>query len=72
MSPRVRRHARSFECLCSFVGLVMSLLRMIKLFGWEGKISERLREKREDELVWIKQGRIWSLVNMNLKLVFLI
>ncbi|KAH7102271.1 ATP-binding cassette transporter [Auriculariales sp. MPI-PUGE-AT-0066] len=45
---------------------MMGLLRMIKLFGWESKINERLREKREDELVWIKKGRLLNLLNMNL------
>ena len=34
---------------------------MIKLFGWERKISERIREKRNEELGWLwklKVGRI--------------
>ena len=34
---------------------------MIKLFGWERRISERIREKRNDELGWLwklKVGRI--------------
>ncbi|EJD51853.1 ATP-binding cassette transporter [Auricularia subglabra TFB-10046 SS5] len=44
----------------------MGLLRMIKLFAWEKKIEERLQEKREDELVWIRKARIMSLLNMNL------
>jgi len=47
----------------------MGLLRMIKLFGWETKINERLRDKREEELVWIKKGRLLNLLNMNLKCV---
>lgn len=48
---------------------VMGLLRMIKLFAWEGRISERLREKREDELDWIRKWRLLNLINMNLKYV---
>ncbi|KZV91547.1 P-loop containing nucleoside triphosphate hydrolase protein [Exidia glandulosa HHB12029] len=44
----------------------MGLLRMIKLFAWENKINDRLRAKREDELVWIRKGRIMNLLNMNL------
>ncbi|KZV98610.1 P-loop containing nucleoside triphosphate hydrolase protein [Exidia glandulosa HHB12029] len=50
-----------------YVTETMGVLRMIKLFAWESKINERLREKREDELVWIRKGRIMNLVNMNLK-----
>lgn len=49
--------------------LAMGLLRMIKLFAWESKINDRLRAKREDELVWIRKGRIMNLLNMNLKFV---
>lgn len=45
----------------------MGLLRMIKMFAWEGKIAERLREKREEELEWIRKGRILNILNMNLK-----
>ena len=50
-------------------GTVMGTLRMIKMFAWESKINERLREKREEELVWIRKGRIMNLLNMNLKCV---
>ena len=50
--------------------LVMNILRMIKLFGWESKISERLSGKREDELHWIKKIRIWTVINNNLTSVF--
>ena len=39
------------------------------MFAWESKINERLREKREEELVWIRKGRIMNLLNMNLKCV---
>ena len=34
---------------------------MIKLFGWERKVSERIQGKRNDELGWLwklKVGRI--------------
>ncbi|KAH7099122.1 ATP-binding cassette transporter [Auriculariales sp. MPI-PUGE-AT-0066] len=45
---------------------MMGLLRMIKLFGWEIKINEQLRERREEELVWIKKGQLLKLLNLNL------
>jgi len=28
----------------------VNVIRMVKMFGWEGKMTGRLREKREDEL----------------------
>jgi ABC-type multidrug transport system fused ATPase/permease subunit len=28
----------------------MNIIRMVKLFGWENRMSERLKEKREEEL----------------------
>jgi len=31
----------------------VSVLRMIKLFGWEEKMTKRLEEKREEELTWL-------------------
>ncbi|KAH7100034.1 ATP-binding cassette transporter [Auriculariales sp. MPI-PUGE-AT-0066] len=46
---------------------VTGLLRMIKLFAWESLVSERLRDKREDEIVWIRKGRLLNVLNMNLK-----
>ncbi|KAF8816575.1 hypothetical protein BYT27DRAFT_7127650, partial [Phlegmacium glaucopus] len=39
----------------------VNVIRMIKLFGWERSMSERIREKRNDELGWLwklKVGRI--------------
>jgi len=36
---------------------------MIKLFGWEPKVAERLAEKREYELQCIKTRQILNLIN---------
>jgi hypothetical protein len=47
----------------------MNILRMVKLFGWEPKIAERLAERREHELQYIKLRQILNLVNMNVKCV---
>ncbi|CAE6385646.1 unnamed protein product [Rhizoctonia solani] len=43
---------------------VMSVIRMIKLFGWEHKIKAQVDEKRETELYWYKKKRILVLVNL--------
>jgi hypothetical protein len=45
----------------NFIFTAVNVLRMIKLFGWERRVSERIQEKRNDELGWLwklKVGRI--------------
>ncbi|KDQ10123.1 hypothetical protein BOTBODRAFT_36553 [Botryobasidium botryosum FD-172 SS1] len=42
---------------------IIGVLRMIKLFGWENKAYERISEKREDELVWIRKKDVTMLLN---------
>ncbi|WVR03866.1 hypothetical protein IAU60_000864 [Kwoniella sp. DSM 27419] len=37
-------------------------LRMIKMFGWEDRVKERVASKREDELHFIWQRRLMSLL----------
>ncbi|TDL28857.1 P-loop containing nucleoside triphosphate hydrolase protein [Rickenella mellea] len=44
----------------------MSVLRMVKLFGWEPKMNAQLAEKREDELKYILKRQILDLVNGNI------
>ncbi|TFK76754.1 P-loop containing nucleoside triphosphate hydrolase protein [Pluteus cervinus] len=36
----------------------MNIIRMVKLFGWERKMSERLAEKREEELYWVQKRNV--------------
>jgi hypothetical protein len=43
---------------------------MIKLFGWEMKMQDRISEKREEELVWIWKRQLLDLVNGNIKYVY--
>ncbi|KAI0052513.1 P-loop containing nucleoside triphosphate hydrolase protein [Auriscalpium vulgare] len=44
----------------------MGVLRMVKLFGWEPKIDEKLAEKRDVELKFIRKRQLLNLVNGNL------
>jgi hypothetical protein len=46
---------------------VMNVVRMIKMFGWETKMGDQLREKRNDELKLIMQRFYLSLLNQNVK-----
>ncbi|KAJ3564413.1 hypothetical protein NP233_g8310 [Leucocoprinus birnbaumii] len=43
----------------------MNVLRMIKLFGWENKMQDRISEKREEELLCLWQLQILELINGN-------
>ena len=40
---------------------------MIKFFAWESKMEERIKDKRADELEWIRKRRMLDLVNGILK-----
>ncbi|KZT67088.1 P-loop containing nucleoside triphosphate hydrolase protein [Daedalea quercina L-15889] len=43
----------------------MSVIRMIKLFGWEPKVAAQIYEKREEELEFVKKNKLLELVNNN-------
>ncbi|KAI0052512.1 hypothetical protein FA95DRAFT_1675194 [Auriscalpium vulgare] len=47
----------------------MGVLRMIKLFGWEPKIDDKVAEKRDVELKFIKKRQLLNLVNGNLNYI---
>ncbi|THV06409.1 P-loop containing nucleoside triphosphate hydrolase protein [Dendrothele bispora CBS 962.96] len=51
----------------------LNILRMIKMFGWESLMNERISQKREEELVYIKRARIvdlaGALVNFTIPLL---
>ncbi|KAJ7785936.1 hypothetical protein B0H16DRAFT_1681200 [Mycena metata] len=41
----------------------MNVLRMIKLFGWERQMNERVAEKRDEELNWLWKRQMLDLFN---------
>ncbi|KAJ7630177.1 multidrug resistance-associated ABC transporter [Roridomyces roridus] len=45
------------------VSEAVNVLRMIKMFGWEVKMKDRIDDKRADELVWIRKRRIIDLAS---------
>ena len=47
----------------------MSVIRMVKLFGWEPRVADQLAEKRENELIFIRKYKILELINNNIKYV---
>ncbi|KAF8811726.1 hypothetical protein BYT27DRAFT_7160557 [Phlegmacium glaucopus] len=42
----------------------VNVIRMIKLFGWERSMSERIREKRNDELGWLWKLKVLETLNV--------
>ena len=48
---------------------VMSVLRMIKLFGWEKRAQGDAAAKREVELTWVWKRALYELINNNVKYV---
>ncbi|KIY70664.1 P-loop containing nucleoside triphosphate hydrolase protein [Cylindrobasidium torrendii FP15055 ss-10] len=42
---------------------VVGLLRMIKMFAWERKMAERVADKREAQLVWMRRRLRLEMVN---------
>jgi hypothetical protein len=42
---------------------------MIKLFAWERKMEEKLTEKREAELIYVRYRKLLDLLNGELKYV---
>ena len=36
----------------------IGVIRMVKLFGWENKMTGKIEEKREDELKWLWKVKV--------------
>ncbi|KIJ26945.1 hypothetical protein M422DRAFT_38010 [Sphaerobolus stellatus SS14] len=47
----------------------VSVIRMIKLFGWEGEVNRRITEKREEELRWIWYMKVVQMSNVALNVI---
>ncbi|SJK98372.1 uncharacterized protein ARMOST_01637 [Armillaria ostoyae] len=42
---------------------IVNVLRMVKLFGWERKMEERIARKRDEELLWIRRKQLLNLLS---------
>ena len=47
----------------------MNVLRMVKMFGWEKRMNERVAEKREEELEYLWKRQLLNLANGTIKYV---
>ena len=64
MTEGVRRPRVTHMVTSNGWDLVMgSAIRMVKLFGWERRISERIDKKRQEELHALRNFRILTLFN---------
>ncbi|KAG6845455.1 hypothetical protein H0H87_008815 [Tephrocybe sp. NHM501043] len=45
----------------------MSVLRMVKLFGWEKKVADNTAQKRDAELLTVRTRQLLELVNGNIQ-----
>ncbi|KAJ7578270.1 P-loop containing nucleoside triphosphate hydrolase protein [Mycena floridula] len=43
----------------------LNVLRMVKMFGWERKLKDKLEDKREEELVYVMRGRVLDMMNQS-------
>ncbi|GJE87804.1 multidrug resistance-associated ABC transporter [Phanerochaete sordida] len=58
-----KRMAKSDARVGLITEVMGSAIRMVKLFGWERKIGERIDERRREELHALRNFRLLSLVN---------
>ena len=47
--------------------VALNMIRMIKLFGWEGKMKEQIDEKRNEELVYVRKLKFMEMANEVIK-----
>lgn len=45
----------------------MSTLRMIKFFGWERKVKDEIKERRREELRYLRWNKLLMLILGNIK-----
>ena len=41
----------------------INVIRMIKMFGWESRMTERIAEKRAEELSYLRVSKILEVAN---------
>ena len=45
----------------------LNVVRMIKLFGWEARVAERIKSRREAELAFLRKTKFLELTNNIIK-----
>ncbi|KAH6912895.1 ATP-binding cassette transporter [Coprinopsis sp. MPI-PUGE-AT-0042] len=62
-------HMKKTDARVQSVSETMNILRMVKLFGWEEKMDDRIREKREEELALIWKRQVFSVTNRTINVI---
>jgi ABC-type bacteriocin/lantibiotic exporter with double-glycine peptidase domain len=52
-----------------YIKEVISILRMVKQFGWEKQVKSQIDAKREEELYWTFRRGLFGLVNMTVNYI---
>ncbi|GJE87808.1 multidrug resistance-associated ABC transporter [Phanerochaete sordida] len=60
---QVKKMSRSDARVGVISEVVGSAIRMVKLFGWQKKMSERIDEKRQEELLALRDFRLLTLLS---------
>jgi ABC-type multidrug transport system fused ATPase/permease subunit len=47
-----------------YIKEVLTILRMVKQFGWESQVKEQIDAKRDQELYWVFRGQILRLISI--------
>ncbi|KAI0076652.1 P-loop containing nucleoside triphosphate hydrolase protein [Panus rudis PR-1116 ss-1] len=64
MQRSIKEKMSKSDARVQVVAEAMNVIRMVKLFGWEQKMSDRLAEKREEELKAVRKTRLLDLANL--------
>lgn len=50
-----------------YFSLAISVMRMVKLFGWERKMEKKISDKRSKEIRWVLRGKVIEMTIDDLK-----
>jgi ABC-type multidrug transport system fused ATPase/permease subunit len=59
-----KKKMKATDLRVTYIKEVLSILRMVKQFGWESRVKREIDAKREEELYWTFRRAILQLVNM--------
>ncbi|KAJ3850966.1 hypothetical protein EV368DRAFT_74841 [Lentinula lateritia] len=63
MQSRQKIKMKKTDARIGVVTETLSVLRMIKFFGWESLMGDRIKDAREEELVYVKKLRLLELAS---------
>ncbi|EIM80350.1 P-loop containing nucleoside triphosphate hydrolase protein [Stereum hirsutum FP-91666 SS1] len=64
-----REMAKKSDDRVELVTETLSVIRMVKMFGWERKMSESINEKRQVELEWLFKNKVLALLTRSCQFI---